>query len=218
MAELTEQDKKNYEKLKEAFAQLYLPQSDILGEEAVLTKVREKIKIEQSPKDTEELREKIERLERYQEFSDDLEKPLTFKRTSSEKPEKFEQQFLDSLEELKRSLKVIEDEILGLTEGIEKFQPDSLFFKFIAALNPKQWTTELINNLDPLLDEGKVGELTNEWGNAVTTFVEDARKNEGQVDEAIPRQPKTFAHFFRIHKELEVLYSRLADSKTVREF
>lgn len=217
MAELTEQDKKNYGKLQEAFAKLDFPPTNT-DEGKALETFRKTIKIDEQPKDVEELREKIERLERYRAFSNDLGKPLKFQ-GNPEEAGKFQQQFLDSLEELKRSIEVIEDEILDLTEGIEKFQPDSLFLEFIPKtdLSQKQLTEDLINDLDPRLNEDQIGQLTKAWGKAVQKFIDDARKQNELDGQVTPGKPETFAHFFRIHKELEVLYSRLADSETVRE-
>jgi predicted nucleic acid-binding Zn-ribbon protein len=215
MAKLTEQDKKNYDKLKEAFKKID-PKSESLS----LKAAKDKITIDDIPKETEALRERIERIERYIEFSNDFGNLIKFT-GDGEDAGKFEQQFSDAIENLQRSLNVIEDEALDLTNEIEELQPDNLFLKFVANKKSKEWTRILIKNRDPNLEEEQIDQLTKSWGTAVSKFVEDARKPkdptkhqpDGQVE---PGQSDTFAHFFRIHKELEILYGRLADTEAVQ--
>jgi hypothetical protein len=214
MAELTQQDLDNYNKLKKAFEKI--PQTP---PDPVLAPI--KILIAGSVKNTEELSAIVNPLYSYWKVLSDLGIPLKFS--------DLEQQFSDSIENLKRSLKVVEDAKVDLTDEIEDFQPEALFLEFIKevekSLTPepsaKTLTEKLINEIDPNLNESQIGYLTTTWGTAVSAFVEDARKPkdpsktppDGKVE---PRQPETFAYFFRIHKELEILYSRLADSETVQ--
>jgi hypothetical protein len=209
---LNSKDKANYQKLKDAFGQI-----DPTSEEATLLPAKRKIDIANLPTNNEGLRDKLYRLERYLEVSNDIDKPIRFKGSN------FEQQFFDALAELKDSIEANEDEKVDLTKGTDEFQPDVLFFGFIDA-SQQDSTKRLIDDVDPLLDESAIGTLTNAWQTAVEQFVEDARtrnKNpdgsDDKKDKVKPIEPETFAHFFRIQKELEVLYSRLADSEKVRE-
>jgi hypothetical protein len=224
MAKLTQEDIDNYGNLKAAFEKLDIS-SEGQNLKPVLRQFREQIiKISQTPNNTEELHQKIERIERYRDFSDDLGSPIEFKGNSEEESRKLKQQFSDAIENLKRSLKVLEDEEIDLTDEIETFQLDNLFIKFILQVennpppNPsaKKSTEDLINDIDPNLNESQIEYLTNTWETAISAFVEDARQEADTNGMVTPLEPTTFASFFRIHKELEILYSRLADSETVQ--
>jgi uncharacterized protein YihD (DUF1040 family) len=212
MAELTPEDRDNYGKLKDAIDQI----ENNTDNSKIISAVKNLVKQPELVKSTEELSEIVEKLSSYWQVSSNLETPIKFKKIAG-KPD-FEQQFSDAIENLKRSLKVVEDKKIDLTDEIEDFQPDSLFLEFIpngTNGDPQKWTKTLINDRDPNLDSGQIDRLTQSWGTAVSKFVEDARKPKpgGEVE---PGQPDTFAHFFRIHKELEILYSRLADTETVQ--
>jgi hypothetical protein len=206
MAELTQQDLDNYNKLKKAFEKITKTNQTDLVIEAIKTLITGNVK------NTEELSAIVNPLYSYWKVLSSLGKPLQFS--------DLEQQFSDSIENLKRSLKVLEDRKVDLTDGIEDFQPDSLFLKFIEG-EPKQFTTNLIKDRDTNLTEKEIDQLTQAWAMAVSDFVKHARtlKSARKVEvevELEPGQPDTFVHFFRIHKELEILYSRLANTETVQ--
>jgi hypothetical protein len=232
MAELTQLDIENYRKLRDAFAKHNKDQDKT--NEALKKIINEALEIAKEPKNTDELRQKIDALELYLKilellglelFKVDSTQLLSNPKDEEEK-RKLEQEFFNSFEELKRSLKVVEADKVDLTDEIEEFQPDSLFLDFIKDItpsdaNPKKWTETLIDDRNLNLRKQQIDRLIQAWGIAVNSFVEDARKrNEkknGQDDKVTPLQPETFAHFFRIHKELEVLYSRLADTDTAQK-
>jgi hypothetical protein len=210
MADLTQQDLDNYNNLKEAFLKIKTINSD-----EIIKAINQRISTTGSVKNTEKLSEIINPLYSYWKVSSDLGKPIEFSGVPTES-KKFEQQFSDAIENLQRSLQVLEDRKVDLTGKIEDFQPDSLFLRFIpGGANGKlqKWTKILIDDRDPNLKEEQINSLTQAWGTAVSAFAEDARKPGKKVE---PGQPDTFAHFFRIHKELEILYSRLADTETVQ--
>jgi hypothetical protein len=212
MADLTQQDLDSYNKLKEAFLKI-----KTINNDGIIKVINQRILATKSVKNTEELSEIVNPLYSYWKISSNLGKPIEFNEVPAE-PKKSEQQFSDAIESLKRSLQIVEDENLDLTDEIETFQPDSSFLGFIKNMTLKKLTEDLISDRDPELDEGKINELTQAWGTAVDKFVRDARNSEepGEQDTLQPGNSTTFASFFRIHKELEILYSRLADSETVQ--
>jgi hypothetical protein len=135
--------------------------------------------------------------------------------------EKLTQQFLDAIKDLKDSLQVVEAENLDLTDGLDKLRPDSLFIGFVPSAS-KGKTQNLIDNIDFNLSEAETIVLISDWRTAVNLFTEDAHKRnekkaDGTAGEVTPFKADTFAHFFRIHKELEILYSRLAETETFQE-
>jgi hypothetical protein len=205
MAKLTPEDRENYKKLKEAFKKLGYQNQPPISE--LTGKTNNELNINLND-DTSELRRRINLVDSYLKFH-----ALFLPEKSADI-----QEILGLNEQIDRSLKVVEDKILNSTDEIEDFQPDSLFLGFIPSGtngNLQKWTKILIDDRDPNLKEEQIDSLTQAWEIAVSTFVEDARKPKsgGQVE---PGQPDTFAHFFRIHKELEILYSRLADTETVQ--
>jgi hypothetical protein len=203
MAELTQQDLDNYNKLTEAFKKI------TIGNDQVLKAIDNLIPVTVPVKNTEELSAIVSPLYSYWKVLSDLKTPLKFS------PTNFEQQFSDAIENLKRSLEVVEDEELDLTDEIENFQPDSLFLDFIPGDDPQRWTKILIDDRDPNLDSGEIDQLTQSWRTAVDKFVKDAIQKNELGSKVNPGEPDTFASFFRIHKELEILYSRLADTEAV---
>jgi hypothetical protein len=108
-----------------------------------------------------------------------------------------------------------------LTDGLDRPRFDRLFLSFITIEDSKKWTQNLLDNIDPNLNEENIKNLIEAWRIAVNLFTEDARKkNEkkenGKPDEVTPFKVDTFAHFFRIHNELEILYSRLETFQQLR--
>jgi hypothetical protein len=217
MAKLTQEDIDNYSKLKLAFSKRKLvdqSQNDFTENE-VLENISILIINEPTPSNTDQLRQTIDLFDTYLRILPIIDVELSFDKTTDE-IEKLKQEFSSSLENLKRSLKVIEDEILNTTDEVEEFQSDNFFLKFIEGDDPKKWTKTLINDRDPDLNEVQIDLLTQAWGTAVDKFVQDATTNDVTTNPVEPGASITFASFFRIHKELEILYSRLADSETVQ--
>lgn len=229
MAELTPQDKENYENLKTAF----LRRNSERDRDVTIERILETLEIDKSPKNIGELQQKIDALELYIKIKRDLlgiklfivkNPPIPPNPSSEEEKEKLEQVFLNSLEKLKGSLKVVEDETLNLTEEIEEKCPDRVILDFLEDSTFKEQTKALLNIKDrpPYLNKKQIERLIEAWGTAVSKFVEDARsgKDNGKVDpvdSAKPNTQKTLASFFCIHGKLETLYSRLADTKTVQK-
>jgi hypothetical protein len=234
MADLTPEDKENYGKLKDAFSLRSVKGDNKTPDDETLQSLVKLIDIGTIPVSTDQLSQKINSLDLYFKVLKVQQTPLEFAPANpNDNKEKLEQQLLDSFENLKLSLKVVEDEKVDLTDEIEEFEPEALFLEFIDQIekpltpqpvpSAKESTEKLINEIDPNLNEIQIKYLTNTWSAAVTAFVEDARKTTvpkknppDPNDKVKPRQPETFAYFFRIHKELEILYSRLADSETVQ--
>jgi hypothetical protein len=233
MADLTPEDKENYGKLQDAFSKRNVAGDNIPPQDLTLKALVERIEIKTIPTNTDLLRIIIDSLNLYFNVLELREIDLDFTPTSPDDKKRLNQQLLDSFENLKLSLKVVEDEKVDLTDEIEEFEPEALFLEFIDQIekpltpqpvpSAKESTEKLINEIDPNLNEIQIKYLTNTWSAAVTAFVEDARKTTvpkknppDPNDKVKPRQPETFAYFFRIHKELEILYSRLADSETVQ--
>jgi hypothetical protein len=200
MAELTAKDIENYEKLKTAFGKLNYTAGTPIRE--ITNSVKAKLQ-ETLSDDTNELRTRVDLVDGYLKIHSLL---------VPNKPEDV-QEIKNLNEELDRSLKVVEDETLELTGDIETFAADSLFLKFLPLGDFKKWTEALFSDRDPNLTESQVNELTLAWGKSVGKFVEDARKKDDPLGQVKPGKPETFASFFRIHSELENLYSELADTE-----
>ncbi|QLE55448.1 hypothetical protein [Nostoc sp. TCL26-01] len=219
MTVLTEHDQKNYAKLKEAVGKIKANQ------DKSLTDIKELV-AKSVVENTEQLSKVIVPLDSYWKFLSAFGKSIEFTE-SQEQEKKFEQQFSDAIAYLKRLLQIVEADKVDLTSEIEKFQPDSLFLNFIKNIppnvpNPQTWTKILIENRQLNITEEQINQLIQAWGTAVSSFVEDARtrneKKDGKDGKVTPLQPETFAHFFRIQKELEILYGRLADSSNAQSF
>jgi hypothetical protein len=207
MAELTQEDRENYEKLKAAFNSLNGKEiPSIQGiTESVNNEIRKPLN-----NDTGELRTRVDLVNGYLKIQTLVE------------PDKSAdvQEILNLNNQLNRSLKVVEDERLVLTDEIESIYFDSLFLQFLRKLSCSQnfvtWTEALLSDRDPNLTEQQINQLIQSWGQAVQKFVDDARKKGESYDQVTPGDPETFANFFSIHNELETLYSRLADTNTVQ--
>lgn len=205
MAELTQEDRDNHGKLKEAFGKLN-DNDDRIKPIALLVK---NALVPELSNDTGELRKRVDIVDGY----------LKIRALLS--PGKVgDIQAIKTLNEgLNRSLKVVEGEKLELTEDIESFSSDPLFLTFLDGLQSsdlKKWTEALLRDRDPNLTEEQVSLLIQAWGKAVQKFVEDARKKGEPGTQIDPGAPETFASFFSIHNELTRLYSRLADTETVQ--
>jgi hypothetical protein len=207
MAELTPQDRENYEKLQKAFQKL----NDGIVFTSPIKNITDSVNKVLNPvlksliNDTGELRKKVDLVDGY----------LTIQALLIPNDSAVVQEIANLNEALKRSLKVVEDETIDLTDEIESFCSDSLFFKSLDAPF-KQLTEALLNDRSPDLNETNINPLIQAWGKAVQKFVDDARKKGEQNGKVTPGEPETFASFFCIHNQLETLYSRLADTETVQ--
>lgn len=226
MADLTQQDEKNYDDLKSAF----LKHNTKKDTDEIISNILGGANISKNPKNTGEMRQKIDALELYLKIIDLLGVelfevpgiPQNDAHQDEEEKEKLEQEFFNSLKKIKVSLKVVEDENLALAEEIEDKCFDSVILDFLGN-GEKTQTKDLLNVKDrpPNLKEKQIRQLIEAWGTAVSKFVEDARsgKDNGKVEPVDPAKPntqKTLASFFCIHNELEILYGRLADTETVQ--
>lgn len=202
MAELTQEDRDNYENLKTAFSKL-----NVQGQlNQLKTTIFNQLPAVQAIINTDELDKKVELVGSFLKIYSIL------------SPEKLAdvQEIVTLNNQLKRSLKVVKDETVDLTEEIESFSSDRLFLKFLSKDEFRSWTEALLSDRDPNLNDNQINQLIQAWGKSVQQFVEDARKKGSSPDEATPGQPETFASFFCIHNELETLYSRLGDIETVQ--
>lgn len=210
MADLTEQDKKNYEKLQTAFKSL-----DTTKYSEPIKAITSSIKTEIAKPlaitdDTNELRRRIDLVDSYLKFH-----ALLLQDNAADV-----QDIIGLNEQIDIALNAIKDETINLTDDIENFQPDSLFIRFVeeseASPTAKASTVILIDDRVPNLKEEQIDYLTQVWGKAISKFVEDARRKNETGGSVNPGQSETFAHFFRIHKELEILYGRLANTEAVQ--
>jgi hypothetical protein len=209
MAELTLEDRENYELLKSAFAGLNYPDTRLnLITQSVNAELNKNLE-----NDTTKLRERIDLVDGYLKIH-----ALILPNKSADV-----QGIVNLIHELNRSLKVVEDETLELTDEVESFCDDSLFLEFFDKLpSPdytpavikqlKNWTEALLSDRVPNLNETQINQLIQAWGKIIEKFVEDARTT-GDVE---PGEPETFAHFFCIHSELENLYTKLGDTEIVQ--
>ncbi|GAB1539797.1 hypothetical protein NUACC21_24640 [Scytonema sp. NUACC21] len=206
MAELTQEDREIYEKLKVAFATLNYPSTPI-GQ--ITTSVKNELQ-KTLNNDTGELRRRVDLVNGY----------LKIQALLSPDKSADVREIVNLNNQLDRSLKVVEDEIVDLTNEIEIISSDSLLLQFLRRLSCSQnlinWTEALLSDRDPNLTEEQTKQLIQSWGQAVHKFVDDARKKDESCDRVTPGEPETFANFFGIHNELETLYSRLADTDTVQ--
>lgn len=211
MAKLTPEDRENYKKLQKAFQKLNYLNLPPISE--LTKKTNDELTINLND-DTSELRRRINLVNSYLGFH-----TLFLPDKSADI-----QDILGLNEQIDGSLNAIENETLNLTDDIEDFQPDSLFITFVekseasppATPTAKASTVILIDDRDPNLKEEQIDYLTQVWGKAISKFVEDARRKNETGGSVKPGQPETFAHFFRIHKELEILYGRLAKTEAVQ--
>lgn len=211
MAELTSQDRENYTELKTAFNALHTRyQADCsipVPIQGITQSANDRLlEVDKLNNDTGELRERVDLIDGYFKFH-----ALLLPNNSEDV-----QEIKNLNEELNRSLKVVEDETVDLTEEIESFSADHLFLEFLPLDNFKKWTEALLSERDPKLDETQINQLIQTWGKSVQKFVEDARKKGDPLGKVTPGESETFASFFSIHNELETLYSRLADTETVQ--
>ncbi|MDM9580115.1 hypothetical protein [Nostoc sp. GT001] len=224
MAELTAKDKNNYEDLKKVFSK----HNTTKDENEVLKHSLNVLNIDTNPNNTDELRQKIEELEFYlkilKRLGEELFKVDATKLSSNpknkEEKEKLEQDFLNLLTELKYSFKVVAEKPLDSTGEIEELCSNSVILGFLQDTDivVKQNTQALLENRIPNLSEEQINNLTSAWGTAINEFVEDARQSGGKLEPANPEEPgtqKTLANFFCLHNELELIYSRLADTETL---
>lgn len=200
MAELTTEDRNNYKKLIDAFGKVLNPDSAYVL----------RILLNHPIKNTADLHQKIDLLDIYLEMQSEASQVLEFS-------EDAEQQFVDSFEKLKRSLEAVESEAFDLTDGVEDSSSISLILGILRKISNPAIEKIYIKSTKILLKNGDfdsntvdINKLTKAWGIAASTFVDDASsEKDGGV---IPLQPAAFVSFFRIHSELENLYSNLTDT------
>lgn len=234
MAELTPEDRENYEQLKQAAEKLQIATKNWLyslnendSNQQILSGMTDKFIGEfPAPKhltDTAQLQAVALLVDGYlitqqlflREPQDDPQLQQPF-----EELETARRELANQNEELKRSLKVVEDETLDLIDEIESFCSDSQLLKFLGELKltkVERLTEDLLGDRSAHLTKAEITHLIQAWGKAVDRFVLDAR-TKSRIDPLVPGDPTTLASFFCIHSELETLYSRLADTEAVQRF
>lgn len=220
MAELTLEDRENYEKLKTAFAKLPYK----FKEGNIKTILNQIItRLNSTPQNTDELKEAVTLVDGYLKIVSILDiKPYLIDQTDKnvEDVKNLHQEVLNFNNRLITSIKVVEETTLDLTDEIESFCSDSLFLEFLRKLSTPdlvKLTEALLSERIPNLDDTQINQLIQAWGKVVHKFVEDARKKGEGNGRVTPGQSETFASFFCIHSELETLYTRLADTATVQQ-
>jgi len=119
------------------------------------------------------------------------------------------QKLSNQYNQLKVSLAAIDDDFL---DDLIPPCSDPLFLGLLTDVGTskvKSWTQQLLSDQAPALSDSQVQELIDAWGKAVTAFVKDTADKGDKVE---PGEPKTIAHFFCIHDQLEDLYSELSTS------
>jgi hypothetical protein len=210
MAELTTENKNDYQKLQTAFLAIGNPQDEFYKNISVDIKPVDGDT--KTPRNIEELRATINKINLYIELQSILGKTITF---GGSNVEASKQEFWDSLEKLRVFLNAVGSEALDLTTGIKKEIVESLLLAYIdkGKKDVIKQTKKLLNNDSISLTEEQIKELIKTWEIATGAFVKDALHQDIPLDEVIPLTPKNFAYFFRVHDELENLYSNLANTE-----
>ncbi|MBU7587369.1 MAG: hypothetical protein KAF91_31825 [Nostoc sp. TH1S01] len=118
-----------------------------------------------------------------------------------------------SLEEIgDKSSENVSLEVVGNNFSEQEKIPDSdaLFLKLLGNQDIKDQTKQLLSDRR-LPKDCNVQNLIDAWGEAVKAFVEDpvkASTNKAKI-KVTPGETETIANFFRIHDQLERLYSKL---------
>jgi hypothetical protein len=217
MAELTQLDIDNYKELQKAFHKTEAISDNIYPAVKDLLKP-----FDGSLQDTQELQRRIESLDFYLKLLINLGRDISFTGNKDES-ENSRLKFFNSFDNIKRSLEALNNEFIDLDDEMKYFTSDNLFLEFIGkvSLVDKEVTRKLLAGSDPGLDDKKIDALIQTWNTAIGLFVEDARNNTNSKtvpDSLIPLKPMTFVHFFRLHDNLEKVYSKLASTVTVRGF
>jgi hypothetical protein len=210
MAKLTPQDRENYQKLYNAADNLskLIPDSNNSLKELTSVFVNN-LSETKALSSFDQLLSQVELtgsyLTIYQLFADTIKNNDAINKASLDLRTSYNQ-IKVSLNQTKASLEAVDDDFLDdLTTPCH----DSLFLEFLPDTKVKTWTKKLLNDQALALENEQVENLINAWGNAVTTFVEDARKKNEAKSRLDPTRTETIAHFFCIHNQLEELYSEL---------
>lgn len=224
MPELTPQDRESYKHLYDAATGLNnLLNHDLLKDVSTLSALKEltnKFSSElPQPRDLDsfgQLQSKVELtgsyLTMYQLFTDviegiNIESSKRELNTLKTKINEATQKLLLQFNQLKVFLEAVDDDFL---EDLTIRYSDPLFLSLLPAGNVKKWTTQLIADQAPALEDDDVQVLINAWRKAVTEFVDDARRKNEENGQLTPGRTETIAHFFYIHEQLEGLYSELS--------
>ena len=215
MAELTDQDRSNYENFKNAASSLKnalnsLPattNSKLLKE--LFSAIVHQLPV--SLKDIGELRKSPDQIESYMVVQSLLldisslnaEQKLAVANTT--------QELISQSNLIKESLQDITDTDLSALDDLGSPCIDAQFLDLIPDHKidlPKTWTKRLLAGYSFELSSTEITKLTDAWGIAIDRIVEDA---QDQALSLTPGTPDTIVRFFCIHEELEDLYDKVSN-------
>lgn len=216
MAELTQQDRENYTKLRDAVATLQkairtlgdqLPQHKLL--KGLVETLLAEAQFSSSPNTIEELESRLDRVDGYLASQRLLLDASSLNEAQQNAIAQSTQTLLNQSALIKASLQDIEDSDLSTLDDLNPPCVDALFMTFLPA-KEKGWTEKLLDGRLPALKDEEIQLLIDAWGTAVYKVAEDARQ-EGEKDgKLFPGKLDTIFRFFCIHEELEALYDRLS--------
>jgi hypothetical protein len=211
MIEFTEQDKANYESLKDASTTLHKQKDNLRSELRPLIDAVH-ANIISSLQNVLEMEGRLAHVDAYLLMQDFLQKDPSHSIIQAT------QKLRDQSALIRASLQNIEDADLSKLDDFDFPCRDDQFLNLIRATpkinnkTAKELTLSLLNGLSLNLSNADITELTDRWGTAVSGIVKDAQNSEGDTNKHLdPGTPSTIARFFCIHEELEDLYDKVSN-------
>ncbi len=213
MAELTQQDRENYDKLRKAATDLKSALSPLVstGNPKLIKDLFSALE-SQLPKilkTIDELEGSLDRIDSYLVAQKFLLDTSSLTEEQQNAIAQATQELRNQADFLKASLQDIEDADLSALDDLNSPCVDALFMKFLPKTE-KDWTEKLLDGRLSTLENNKVQQLTDAWGTAIFKVAEDARQKGEKDGKLIPGELDTIFSFFCIHEELEALYDRLS--------
>ena len=215
MAELTHQDRDNYENFKNAASSLKnaLNSLPATGNPKLVKDLFSAI-VHQLPvslKDIGELKKSPDQIESYMVVQNLLldisslnaEQKLAVANTT--------QELISQSNLIKESLRDITDTDLSALDDLGSPCMDAQFLDLIPDNKTdlsKTWTKRLLAGYSFELSSIDIIKLTDAWGSAIAGIVDDAQKRGGKLE---PGKEDTLFRFFCIHEELEDLYDKVSN-------
>lgn len=215
MAELTDQDRNNYENFKNAASSLKnaLNSLPATSNSKLLKELFSAIvcQLPVSLKDIGELKKSPDQIESYMVIQNLLldisslnaEQKLLITNTT--------QELISQSNLLKESLQDITGADLSTLDDLGSPCTDAQFLDLIPDNKTdlsKTWTKRLLAGYSFELSSTEITKLTDAWGSAIAGIVDDAQKQGGKLE---PGKADTLFRFFCIHEELEDLYDKVSN-------
>ncbi|KYC35595.1 hypothetical protein WA1_07165 [Scytonema hofmannii PCC 7110] len=164
----------------------------------------------ENPTSTEEIVERLQSIENYMAAQRLLIEATPLEVEAKEAIALTHQELLNSWQIFKASLPEWDISQRIFLDGLNSLCSNELFLDFITDCQARMWTMRLLAQERLHLNSDETKRLVEAWGEAVRTFVEDARKKSEKNGKVQPGQPETFVHFFCIRDELNILYDRFS--------